>query len=105
MFNHTTVWDQFLIGVSFPKFMYYVASEHLMRLGFASTLIKALADPIPRKKGADSAATVRRIIQELKRGVNVCIAVEGNCTFNGETGWISDTAGKLAKLSGADLAL
>ena len=89
LMNHNTNYDFFLAGLSLKKHMYFVASEHILRLGIASWFIRTLADPIPRKKGAESSETVDLILDRLHSGENVCMMVEGNRSFNGETGWIS----------------
>lgn len=101
--NHNTNTDFFLVGVAFFRHMYFVASEHLYRLGFASVLIKFLQHPIPRKKGADAGDTVQMIKQRLAEGSNICMFVEGNRSYFGETGWISGTNGHLVKECGAGL--
>lgn len=101
--NHNTNYDFFLIGLSFRRHMYYVASEHILRLGLASWFIRNLADPIPRKKGSDSSETVNRILERLHAGENVCMMVEGNRSFNGTTGWISPNNVPLIRKSGAGL--
>lgn len=101
--NHNTNWDFFLAGLSFYKQMYFVASEHIFRLGFVSRVIKFLVDPIPRKKGASGEETVKRITERLQTGANVCMMVEGNRSFSGETGWISPANAPLVRNSGAGL--
>lgn len=101
--NHNTNWDFFLFGLSFPRHMYFVASEHIYRLGFASKIIKFLGAPIPRKKGANGSEAVALILESLKAGNNVCMMAEGNRSFSGETGWISPRTAELAKQSGAGL--
>ena len=101
--NHNTNYDFFLFGMSFRKHMYYVASEAILRAGFGGKCVKALADPIPRKKGANGKEAAIKITERLKAGFNVCMMVEGNRSFSGKTGWISDTNGTLVKESGAGL--
>ena len=44
--NHVSNWDPLLVAMSFPKKqMYFVASEHLYRLGFASKLLAYFLAP------------------------------------------------------------
>ncbi|MBR4150979.1 MAG: 1-acyl-sn-glycerol-3-phosphate acyltransferase [Firmicutes bacterium] len=100
--NHNTDWDFFLVGACLPHQMYFVASEHILS-GFTGRLIKFLVDPIPRPKGASAEQTVAMITERLKQGHNVCMFVEGNRSFSGETGWISPANGPLVKNSGAGL--
>ncbi len=101
--NHNTNWDFFYFGAAFRGHMYFVASEHIFRLGFASRLIRFLADPIARKKGASSQDTIDEIKRRLSLGQNVCMMAEGNRSFTGETGYISPQTAKLAKECGAGL--
>lgn len=101
--NHNTNWDFFYFGAPFRGHMYFVASEHIFRLGFVSRLIRFLADPIARKKGASSEETVTEIKRRLQKGQNVCMMAEGNRSFTGETGFISPMTAKLARESGAGL--
>ena len=101
--NHNTNWDFFLFGLSLHRHMYFVASEHIYRLGFRSKLIKFLADPIPRKKGASGSETTELILSRLRDGSNVCMMAEGNRSWNGRTGFISPRTAQLAKDSGVGL--
>lgn len=101
--NHNTNYDFFLTGLSLPRHMYFVATEAIMRLGWVSSVIRFLADPIPRKKGASGDDTAEEIIRRLKAGANVCMAVEGNRSFDGQTGWISAANAPMVRKSGAGL--
>lgn len=101
--NHNTNWDFFLFGLCLHRHMYFVASEHIYRLGFVSKIIKFLGAPISRKKGASGDETVEKINEQLRKGHNVCMMAEGNRSFSGETGWISPRNAKIAKESGAGL--
>ncbi len=101
--NHNTDYDFFLTGLVLGRQMYFVASEHIFRQGFVSKLIKFLVDPIPRRKGASADETVQLITERLQAGCNVCMFVEGNRSFFGETGWISPANAPLVRNSGAAL--
>ena len=101
--NHNTNYDFFLTGLSFRAHMYYVASEAILRHGLGGRLVKLLSDPIPRKKGASGKDAADEILRRLKNGSNVCMAVEGNRSFTGETGWISPANAPLIRASGAGL--
>ena len=50
--NHVTDFDPVFVGASFPRQMYFVASEHVFRLGWVSKLINFLVAPIARRKGS-----------------------------------------------------
>lgn len=101
--NHNTNYDFFLTGLSFRRHMYYVASESILRKGFAGRLVKFFADPIPRRKGASGQSAADEILRRLRAGDNVCMAVEGNRSFSGESGWVSGANAPLIRESGAGL--
>jgi 1-acyl-sn-glycerol-3-phosphate acyltransferase len=83
--------------------MYFVASEHVLRLGPASRLLKVFFNPITRIKGRTDAQAVMEILRRLKNGSSVCIFAEGNRSFSGVTGPIIPSTGKLVRVSGAAL--
>lgn len=101
--NHNTDWDPLLLGQAFRQRISFVASEHIFRWGFTSKLIRWGFDPIARLKGTVAVGTVRDIVKKLKAGTNVAIFAEGNRSFNGLTGEIPASTGKLVRLSGAKL--
>ena len=101
--NHNTDWDPILLGLGFPSYMSFVASEHIFRWGFAGKLITALMAPISRLKGRNAADTVMTVLRRLRQGVSVAMFAEGNRSFNGLTGEILPATGKLARSSGATL--
>ncbi|MBQ3405100.1 MAG: 1-acyl-sn-glycerol-3-phosphate acyltransferase, partial [Oscillospiraceae bacterium] len=58
--NHVNAWDPLLVAMSLPqKQVYYVASEHIFRLGFVSRLLNWLVAPIPRRKASSGTDTVK----------------------------------------------
>ena len=101
--NHVTDWDPILLTAAFKNQMYYVASEHLMRLGWVSSLLNWLVAPIARQKGGSGAGAVKGMLRALKAGANVCVFAEGNRTWNGVTGVFPPSTGKLVRSSGASL--
>ena len=101
--NHNSDGDQFMVGIALKGHMFFVASEHILRSGFGGKLVKLLANPIIRKKGAEAKSTISEIHKRLSSGANVCMFVEGNRSFNGQTGWISPTNGTLIKNTNASL--
>ncbi|NLU52010.1 MAG: 1-acyl-sn-glycerol-3-phosphate acyltransferase [Clostridiaceae bacterium] len=101
--NHNTNYDPLMVGLSFPKLIYYVASDHIFRWGLISKIIQFLVAPIPRIKAVTEVQTVRNVLERLKEGSSVCVFAEGNRSFTGETGHIPESTGKLIKLSGVAL--
>ena len=101
--NHNCNLDPALVGFSFKKQMYFVASEHVYRRGFASKLLFWAFEPIAKMKGSTDTLAVMKAIRTMRNGKNVCIFPEGNRSFNGKTGPILEATGKLVKTSGATL--
>lgn len=95
--NHNADLDAVFVQMSFDEVLYFVASEHIFRVGFASRLLMYFFDPISRLKGSTDMSTVLDIMRRLRDGKNVCIFAEGNRSFNGLTGPIPPSVGKLAK--------
>ncbi|NMB21051.1 MAG: 1-acyl-sn-glycerol-3-phosphate acyltransferase [Firmicutes bacterium] len=95
--NHNTDLDPVLVQLGLKNHLYFVASEHIFRVGLASRLLVYLFDPISRLKGSTDMGAVREVMRRLRDGKNVCIFAEGNRSFNGLTGFIPPSVGKLAK--------
>ncbi len=101
--NHLTNWDPVLIGFSFGKNMYFVATDQIFRMGWKSKLLNFLFSPIPRSKTTQEAQTVITIFKRLKENCNICIFAEGITSFNGETSEIQHSIAKLVKRAGVTL--
>lgn len=102
--NHVTNWDPLLVGMSLrKKHMYFVATEHIFRLGFLSKVLRYVFGPIARPKGGSSLETIRECVKHFKKGHSICLFAEGEATWNGQTHPIFPATGKLVRLSGATL--
>lgn len=101
--NHNCDLDPVLVAFSFPKQMYFVASEHVYRQGFISKVLHWCFEPIAKMKGTSDALTVIKMIKTLRAGKNVMLFPEGNRSFNGRQSKINEATGKLVKTSGASL--
>ena len=101
--NHVTDFDPFLVGLSFPEHMYFVAGENVLRMGLLSRIAVRYASLIQRVKGTTDAEAALQILRTLKKGRNVCMFAEGNRTFTGETLPIAPATAKLVKLSRSTL--
>lgn len=101
--NHATDYDMLFVAASFPRQMYFVASEHIARWGILSKLIQYVFDPIFRPKGASAAATVMDMVRKARKGDNVCLFAEGVRTWDGVTCPIVPSTGKLVKTAGCGL--
>lgn len=101
--NHTTDFDPLLVGASFRRPMYFVASEHIARWPVAGKLITWLFNPIYRKKGTSAAATVMEILRHARKGHNVCMFAEGSRSWDGVTAPILPSTAKMVKSAGCGL--
>lgn len=102
--NHSNDLDPLILAACFPKNqMYFVASEHIFRLGYVSKLLSYLVAPIPRKKASSGADTVKACLRNLKAGNSVALMAEGEATWDGRSIDAFSATGKLAKSSGASL--
>jgi len=101
--NHVTNVDPILIGFSFGRCMYYVATDQLLRMGLKSRLLMYFFSPIVRAKTAQETQTVITIFRRLKDKCNICIFPEGMTSFNGEPYEIQPSISKLVKRAGVTL--
>ncbi len=101
--NHNGELDPALLALSFREHMYFVASEHVFRKGFASWLLNYCFAPIVRVKGTTDATAALNVIRTIRKKTSVCLFAEGNRSYNGVTGPIFPATGKLAKATGASL--
>lgn len=103
--NHQTAFDQFFVGMTFNRPVYYVASEDLFSMGWVSDLIRYLVEPIPIKKQTTDLQAVKNCIKVAREGGTICIAPEGNRTFHGRTVYMKPAIASLAKKLGLPLAI
>ncbi|MBQ7437943.1 MAG: 1-acyl-sn-glycerol-3-phosphate acyltransferase [Oscillospiraceae bacterium] len=102
--NHVTGWDPLLVGVCLGgRQAYFVASEHIFRLGLLTKVLHWLLAPIPRRKASTGMDTVKACLRHLHAGHSVCLFAEGEQCWDGRTDPIFPATGKLAKSSGAAL--
>lgn len=102
--NHVTNYDPLLLSLCFPKdHIHFVATETLFRMGFLTSVLKYVFDPIPRRKATSGADTAMACLRKLRQGRSACIFVEGECTWDGITADVFPSTGRLAKMSGATL--
>jgi len=98
MMNHQTTYDQFFIATAFKGPVYYVASEDLFSIGWVSSLIRWLVNPIPIKKSVNDMRAVRTCAKVAKEGGTIAIAPEGNRTFSGRQCYMKPGIVSLVKL-------
>ena len=101
--NHTTDYDPLFVGCSFPRQMYFVASEHIARWKHGFGIVNYLLAPILRKKGVTAASAIIDILRKVRKGANVCMFAEGVRSWDGLTGTIAPTTGGLVKAARCEL--
>ncbi len=101
--NHTTDFDPIFVAASFPEQMYFIASEHITRWKKFYPILKHLFDPIIRQKGTVAAAAVIQALRKVKEGNSVCMFAEGVRSWDGITGPILPSTGKVVKKAGCGL--
>ena len=101
--NHNIDLDPGLVAMSFSRHMYFITSEHALRKGFGSKLLKFAFAPIPINKSKADTFAIKDMLQKLKAGASVCLFAEGDRSFNGTTSPVPPATAKLVKTSGADL--
>ena len=103
--NHQTAYDQFFVGLTFNRPVYYVASEDLFSMGWVSDLIRWLVEPIPIRKQTTDLQAVKNCIRVAREGGTICLAPEGNRTFHGKTLYMRPSIGSLAKKLGLPIVI
>ena len=83
MINHQTSFDQFFVTMAFKGPVYFVASEDIFSIGWVSSVIRWLVNPIPIKKSVTDMRAVRSCAKVVKEGGTVALAPEGNRTYSG----------------------
>ena len=105
LINHQTAFDQFFVGVTFHRPVYYLASEDIFSMGWLSKLIRWLVAPIPIRKQTTDLQAVKTCIKVAREGGTICIAPEGHRTYHGKTVYIKPAIASLAKKLGMPIAI
>ena len=95
--NHVTDYDMLFVASSFPRHMYFIASEHIARRKTLFKFLQYIQDPIMRYKGTVAGAAVIEALRKIKAGASVCIFAEGIRTWDGVTCPILPSTGKMIK--------
>lgn len=101
--NHNTDLDPAMVAQGFSRHIYFLTSEHALRGGFASKILRSVFSPIPINKTRNDVSAIKEMLHRLRAGANVCLFAEGDRSFCGMTGPVAVSTAKLAKTSGVDL--
>lgn len=105
LLNHQTVFDQFFVGCAFKGPVYYVATEDIFSMGWLSSLIRWLVNPIPIRKQTNDLKAVKTCIRVAKEGGTIAIAPEGNRTYSGKLCYVKPSIVKLIRVLKLPLAI
>ena len=105
LYNHQTSFDQFFVGMSFKRPIYYVATEDIFSMGWVSSIIRFVVEPIPIKKQTTDIRAVMNCIQVAREGGSIALAPEGNRTYSGRTEYMNPAIASLAKKLKMPIAL
>lgn len=97
LYNHQTAFDQFFVGMSIRRPVYYLATEDIFSMGWISSVIRYLVAPIPIKKQTLDINAIKTCMRVANEGGTIAIAPEGNRTFSGRTEYINPSIASLAK--------
>ncbi len=97
LYNHQTAFDQFFVGLSFKRPLYYLATEDIFSMGFLSSLLRFAVEPIPIKKQTTDVGAVMNCLRVAKEGGSIALAPEGNRTYSGRTEYINPAIVSLAR--------
>lgn len=103
--NHQTLFDQFFVGLTFRKQVYYVAMEDLFSSGWISRVIEWMVAPIPILKATADTNAVRYCQQVAQEGGNIALFPEGNRTYSGRNCYIKPSVASMAKLLNLPIAI
>ncbi|MCE5343057.1 MAG: 1-acyl-sn-glycerol-3-phosphate acyltransferase [Eubacteriales bacterium] len=101
--NHNTDFDSILLGIGYPRHMYFVASEHIFRKEWLRKLLIYFLDPIAKRKGGVDASTALQMVRRLRKGSDIALFAEGNKSFHGATCPVHPATGAMVKASGASM--
>lgn len=105
LYNHQTPFDQFFVMMSFHGAVYYLATEDIFSLGWISSVIRYVVEPIPIKKQSMDLSAVKMILKVAKEGGTIAVAPEGNRTYSGKTEYMNPAIAHLAKKLKLPIAL
>ncbi|MDD4541471.1 MAG: lysophospholipid acyltransferase family protein, partial [Eubacteriales bacterium] len=96
--NHTGAMDPVMLAFSFNRPIFFVASDHISRLGIASKILDFLVAPIPIVKSKLDLQALREINKELENGNTVALFPSGSRSVSGPEEPIPPATSKLLKI-------
>ena len=103
--NHNTDFDFLLVASQSRKTMDFVATETMLRMGAIPNFFCRKFNVILHDKGSKGVGTIKQIRNRISDGRNVLLFPEGNRSFDGRTGEVSEAIGGIVKMTGAALVV
>lgn len=97
VFNHPTAFDPFMVSISFRRPIYFMATDDIFSLKFASWWIKYLVAPISKSKSFQDMNAVKNMLRVANEGGTIALSPEGNRTYTGQLCHINPAIVKLIK--------
>lgn len=95
--NHNCALDPVMLALSFRQPIYFIASDHIFRLGLIIRMMVWLVAPIPIVKSQLDLHALRLMIKVRQEGGTICLFPSGNRSFAGPEMQIPAATGKLVK--------
>ncbi len=103
--NHNTDFDFLLLASQCGSIMDFVATETMLRMGVIPNFFCRKFNVILHDKGSKGVGTIKQIRSRISDGRNVLLFPEGNRSFDGRTGEVSEAIGRIVKMTGAALVV
>ena len=104
MFNHVSMFDQFMIGAYIPYYITAVAAIEVFKYPIFGFIIKKYGVvPIIRQKIRKAIGSLNIAEEAIKNGISFLISPEGTRTLNGEIGSFKKGPFHLAKNTNATI--
>jgi 1-acyl-sn-glycerol-3-phosphate acyltransferase len=98
--NHQSFLDSIFGQAMIGRRFLFLARDTLFKNRFFGALLRSIS-VIPIKRGQSDMATIKKVINELKRGRSVCLYPEGTRTWDGRIADMKPGVALLSRRSGA----
>ncbi|MDD4077859.1 MAG: lysophospholipid acyltransferase family protein [Bacilli bacterium] len=98
LFNHSTNLDPFMVCMSIPGPVYFIATDDIFSVRLLSPLIRYLVAPISKSKAINDIQTIMESLRIVKEGGRIALSPEGNRTFTGELCYVNKAIVKFVRL-------
>lgn len=103
--NHNTDLDFLLIAGVCSEATDVVGTETVLRMNPFIRFAAKIFNPILHDKGSKGLGTIKQMVERIKAGRNILLFPEGNRSFDGRTGEISKSLGRIASMAGCTIVI